>query len=341
MSKKSIIPIIIILLIFGIYIVASTILGKFKYNDDSAVGNTAGNLYNKGLFAECGGRVFFSNRNDSGALYSMKADETDYKKLVAANISYINADANHVYYYQDSNIAAAGDLSFVGNMVGVYRANANGDHVVCLNRNPAAMLTLIGNYVYFENVDDKAGTVLYKIGIDKKSPAVQLTDYIVDCSSVLDRRFYYAGMQHDHNLYVWDTSTDTSSVLMEGSVWNPTAAADAIYYMNAADGYKLYRCNTDGTSPVKLTDDRIDTYNVAGSMIYYQKNSADAPALMRMGLDGSNPEVVATGNYSNINATSQYVYFLQFKTDSPIYQTPVNGAVNVTAFNPDVIDNKK
>lgn len=340
MSKKSIIPIIVILLIFGTYIVTSTVLGKFKYNDASAVGNTAGNLYNKGLFAEYGGRVYFSNRSDSGSLYSMKSDETDYKKLVAANVTYINADANHVYYFQDSNIAAAGDLSFVGNMIGVYRADNDGGHVVCLNRNPAAMLSLIGNYIYFENVDDKKGTILCKVGIDKKQPAVQLTDYIADCSSVLDQRFYYAGMQKDHNLYVWDTRTDTASELMEGSVWDPIATADAIYYVNVADGYRLYRAAPDGTGPVKLTDDRIDTYNVVGDMIYYQKNSADAPALMRMGLDGSNPEIVASGNYSDINATSEYVYFLQFKTDAPYYRTPVDGPVSVSAFAPEVIKKK-
>ena len=338
MSRKTIVPVLVILLIFGAYIVISTLLGRFKYNDASAVGNTAGNLYNKGLFAECGGHVYFSNRNDSGALYSMNPDESSYRKLVAANVAYINADENHVYYFQDSNIAAAGDLSFVGNMIGIYRVNRNGEHAECLNRNPACMLTLIGNSIYFENIDDKKGAVLYKVRIDKKDPAQELTDYIADCSSVMNQCFYYAGMQKDHNLYVWDTRTDTSSLLMEGSVWNPTATADGIYFVNVADGYRLYKCGLDGSSPVKLTDDRVDTYNVAGNMIYYQKNSADSPALMRMGTDGSNPETVRSGNYCNINSTSQYIYFLQFGSDSPFYQTPVNGAVDVTAFDPEVVE---
>ena len=337
MSKKTVIPIVLILLIFGIYIVVSSVLGKFRYNDGSFVGNTAGNLYNKGLFAECGGRVYFSNRNDSGTLYSMNADETDYKKLIEANVTYINADKNHVYYFQDSSVKGNGDLSHFVNMTGIYRTGTTGKQTVCLDRTPACMLVVIGNYVYYENIDNKKGTELSKICIDKKSPSVLLADHVVDPSSVMGQCFYYAGMQDDHNLYVWDTRTDTSNVLLEGSVFNPIATADAIYYMNVADNYRLYRCNTDGSSPVKLTDDRVDTYNVVGNMIYYQKNSTDSPALMRMALDGSSAETVMDGNYTCINSTSEYVYFLRYDTTGPFYQTPVNGAVNVTSFNPDII----
>ena len=46
------------------------------------------------------------------------------------------------------------------------------------------------------------------------------------------------------------------------------------------------------------------------------------------------------GNFTDINSTSEYVYFLRFDTDSPVYQTPVSGDINVTAFNPDVIKKK-
>ena len=157
---------------------------------------------------------------------------------------------------------------------------------------------------------------------------------------MLDGSFYYAGTVKDHNLYRWDTASDTSSVVMEGSVWNPIATSDGIFYMNVNDNYRLYRCGSDGSDPTKLTDDRIDCYNLVGDKIYYQKNSADSPALMRINTDGSDPETVMAGNFTDINSTSEYVYFLRFDTDSPVYQTPVSGDINVTAFNPDVIKKK-
>ena len=50
-------------------------------NPPGTVGNTAGNLYNSGLFCEYDGTVYFSNAADNGALYSMNVDETEVKKL--------------------------------------------------------------------------------------------------------------------------------------------------------------------------------------------------------------------------------------------------------------------
>ena len=76
---------------------------RVKFNDGTAVGNTAGNLNNNGLFCEWNGTVFFSNPYDQGCLYSMSPNETNFQKLTTASVSSINADDNYVYYYLDSS----------------------------------------------------------------------------------------------------------------------------------------------------------------------------------------------------------------------------------------------
>lgn len=69
----------------GLAFIAVTVYMLFsqrvKMNEGYVTGNTAGNLYNGGLFCESEGVIYFSNLYDDGCLYSMLPDETDIKKL--------------------------------------------------------------------------------------------------------------------------------------------------------------------------------------------------------------------------------------------------------------------
>ena len=99
MSKKGkkFIPILIILLVFVVLYLLSLWGHQVKRNVGTVVGNTAGNLYNKGLFCELDGTVYFANAYDGYALYSMNSDETNLKKLKSSVSSYLNADDNYLY----------------------------------------------------------------------------------------------------------------------------------------------------------------------------------------------------------------------------------------------------
>ena len=75
---------------------------KVPKNPPGTIGNTAGNLYNNGLFCENDGYVYFANTYDSSALYRMRPDESEIKKLVYTEVSNINADGKYLYYYQEA-----------------------------------------------------------------------------------------------------------------------------------------------------------------------------------------------------------------------------------------------
>ena len=335
MNKKATILIIIVFLLLAGGSFLSLYMGRVKYNDANATGNTAGNLYNKGLFCEDEGLVYFSNPYDGNALYSMTPDETDFKKLLDYHVTYINSEGSYLYYYQDSSRASA-NLGFAGRMVGIYRAKKSGKQVTCLTRDPSCTISLAGNYLYYQHYGDTDAVTLYKTKIDKKEN-LQIADYIIDPSSVKDGCIFFAGTKNDHSLYMLDTATDEISTVYEGSVWNPTADGDYVYYMNVQDDYKLYRYCLSSGEDIKLTDDRIDTYNLAGDYIYYQKNSTTEPALKRMRTDGTEPELVMDGNFEHINATSKNVYFNTYDAPSPIYKTAVSGAIDVQVFDAPVL----
>ncbi len=333
MKKKDKSPIIFIAIIavIVIVVVAWTLISKRLITvPEGTVGNTAGNLNNRGLFCEYDGKVYFSNAYDNGALYVMNPDESGMKKLNNAQAEYINAGGNFLVYYQKGS-TGSGDLKFIGAMNGVYRCKLNGKNAVCLDDDPSGTVLLIDNYVYYAHYDTDTALTLRKIHLNK-TKAETLTDYWVNPACFSNGKIYYNGTTEDHNLYTYNIDTNVSSTILEGNMWNPVVVGDFIYYQDLADNYKLCSYSMLDGSIETLTQDRVEFFNIYETMIYYQSNSTTDPALKRMSLDGSGLEVVYPGNYCNINITSEFVYFNEFNADFPVYKTSTFGPVNVQTF---------
>ncbi len=328
---------IIITTIIAIIVIAAFTLSilsqRVILNEGNVTGNTAGNLNNGGLFCEKNGTIYFSNLYDNGCLYSMNADGTDLKKLTASGVSSINADDHYLYYYMDSSKAGTG-LGYMQRTYGIYRSRLDGSDSECLKRGNAITLQLCGNYLYYQNFDNdnKNGTELFKIKIDKKED-LRIADYNINPACCLEGNIYFNGMEEDHYLYALNTVNDTISLVWNGgNVWNPVYENGYFYFMDVDNHYRLCRYSPSANVVEILTHDRIDFYNVYGDMIYYQKSSESEPALMRMHTDGSSVETVANGVYKNINITAHYTYFVPYDADTELYRTPTFGGINVTAF---------
>ena len=67
--------------------------GRTYFNTSYVNGNTAGNLYNNGLFCEHDGTIYFSNPDDNYHLYSMDITGGNVKKLQNDIVSYIRTNA--------------------------------------------------------------------------------------------------------------------------------------------------------------------------------------------------------------------------------------------------------
>ena len=102
-SKKPVIGIFVVVLIIALFLLFKQMGNKVTLSAEGLIGNTAGNLYNGGLFCEYEGRIYFSNPDDDYALYSMKTDLSDLKKLYNDYARYINVDENYVYYTRMNN----------------------------------------------------------------------------------------------------------------------------------------------------------------------------------------------------------------------------------------------
>lgn len=318
----------VILALLIVIIVLST---RIPLNDESTVGNTAGNLNNGGYFCEHDGRIYFANAYDNYSLYSMNPDETDIKKLHGGSSSYINAGGNYLYYVTIGNTDSGDNNSFRG-AYGIYRSKLNGKDVTGMDRCYVAAMQLCGNYLYYEKIDTKTSMSLEKIKIDKKDKQTVNPTAPINPNCYVNGTIYYNGTERDHYLYALNTSNDSASVVWQGNIWNPIYQDGYVYYMDVPNNYRLCRYSLYNDVVEILTNDRVDTFNVYESYIYYQTNSDTSPALKRMYIDGSYQEVVSPGIYQNINITSQYVYFNTFGAPTPIYKTSTFGGVNVTTF---------
>lgn len=302
-------------------------------NPEDTVGNSAGNLYNKGLFCEAGDKIYFANAYDNGSLYCMNTDESEITKLHDGNIQYINAGNNYLYYFLANSPEGNQGLGYVRGISGLYRIRTNGSDPTGLSRDAAGCVKLLGNTLYYQHYEKETGVTLHSIETNRKNDTLINNSAIIPAASS-GTKLYYAGMEEDHNLYTIDLTTGSSAIELQANLCYPVVEGSYLYYMDLDSDYTLCRVNlmVPSQGAERLTTDRVDTFNVYGNTIFYQRNSESEPALIRMNLDGSNPEIVAEGNYTNINCTGNYTYFTSFGSSVPIYKTSTYGSINVTTF---------
>lgn len=340
MKKK----LIRILIIVGILVaVIGTIIYRIskhiRYNDTYVNGNTAGNLYNAGLFCENNGTVFFANPDDHNRLYSMDSNGKNLKKLNNDSVMYINADSNYVYYVRN-NTKDNVDYSFFSyNNNSLCRVSRSGGDAAILDEAPCIYASLLGNYIYYLHYDTETATTLYRVKIDGKELKQVFPYYVFNCST-LGEYFYYNGMQNDSNVYQYDTSNGTDSLYYSCNAYKPIVTDDSdLFYMDVDNNYALVHANPNSKEPDTLTTDSLDCYNVYGSYIFYQKYSKKDPAFCMIKNDGSEKKELASGTYTNINITSYYIYFRDYYSGETFY-TSTNKPGEINAFHPGVIEDK-
>jgi hypothetical protein len=152
-----------------VVIVASTaivlLVGRalfFSNGGSENSGNSVGNIVNGGLFAMQGNRVYYSSNN---AIYSMKADGTDRRKLCDEFALYINVLGSRIFY------------SGTG---GIYSMKTNGAGKRKLCDDWAFYISVVGDRIYYSGLNE--GIYSMKTdGTDKQ----ELCDDSLNCITVV------------------------------------------------------------------------------------------------------------------------------------------------------------
>ena len=330
--NKRIIAIIVSILTIGLIIgmvVLSNYLSRIPENPADTIGNTSGNLNNKGLVCEHDGVIYFANLNDNHYLYKMNSDASDPVLVAEVPVAYINAGGDYIYFYFDD----PGGTKFMGvsgRMSGIFRIKKGEKDFVCLDKCTSGILNLIGSTLYYEHYDNTNGMQLYHTDLEGKDKGLAV-DEIINPACVINGDIYYSE-QDSQKLKVYRPGDSEGRVYMDYAMYNPVVDGSDLYFMNMNDDYCLYRYSMATGDLTKITNERIDTFNVYGSVIFYQRNHD--PALIRVNTDGSNPVIVASGVFENINCTSTYTFFSPFKEDQLYVTYTFGGNGGASKFNP-------
>ena len=331
-NLKALLITLCVLLVISGFFVARFLIERSHMNADDHVGNTAYNLNNGGKFCEIDDMVFFANSYDLDALYVMKSDETDIKKITSTSVLSINADKYRVYYSMSSKSNGQG-LGYVRKSAGLYSIDHKGRSSICYTTNPVAQALLYGNTLYYQNYIKNSGTTIYAISTDRKNNR-EVLDQFVTFTNPYWGYIYYGNMSNDHHLYVFDPVTMQSDDYWAHDVYMPVMDSDGwIYFIDPKTDYELHRYNPQSETEETIADERIDFYNKYGDIIYYQV-SVGSPALHRIKADGSDDMILAEGVYNDIQTTSNYVYFRPYDNDTVTYHANHYGTIKVEQFEP-------
>lgn len=335
--KKIVIGIIAVLLCVLIFFGSNLFQTETKMNQGYINGNTAGNLYNGGLFCEYNGVIYFSNPNDNGKLYSMDSNGQNLKKISDDNATYINVDDNYIYYIRNNSDPSLnfGFVAFHRNAL--VRIDHDGEHLLLLDTEPSLYASLIGNYIYYVHYDTNDASTLYKVRIDGEEQQKVMDEAVFTCNAD-GQFFYYNGMSTDGSIHRYDTVSDTSAIIYSGNCFQPIVKDGVdVYYIDGNTDCSIVHTNINFDNPTYITRDSVDSYNVHGSYIYYQRFEENGESgLCMIKNDGTEYQLLRKGDYCDIHVTSYFVFFRDYHTRE-MYYFPRSNPSLIEKFNPGVI----
>lgn len=335
-KRSTLILIAVVILIIGTVFIISAFRGRTLKSSPGQAGNLTGNLYSLGLFCENDGRIYFSNFNDDGALYSMSSDLTDFRKLSSDKVRYINADDYYIYYSRMNNLREDNGrdlLRLYPN--GLFRIRKNGRRLKMLYNDIIGTAAVNSNYVVYQRFTDKGRVNIICSDISGDGETVLAED---DCIavSIYDGLLYYSGVRNDHSIHSVGLADGGSRVAFEGSTYMPAASDKGIYYIATTDNYTIHLIDSLGNDS-RITDCRCSSYNISadGRYIFYQRDDGEENGIEMYDTSDRSCTHIYDGDFKNINLAGGYCFFFSFDEET-VYAYKPGGSLNI--FNPPCLE---
>ena len=332
-----IVPIVLAVLIIGI--IAYSCLSELTLKSEPLiVGNTAGNLYNYGLFCDDGERIYFSNYLDQGLLYSMSRDLDDFKYITNDVARYINHDDHYLYYSRMNNLKDTSARSiFVFYSNGVFRISKDGLRQRMLWNNPIGSLLYFNGHVFYQYYNEGEKLSIHMTDIDGKEHIKLDSDESV-AVSVYNKNVYYSAVTRNRNLYSINPEMQMTVKALDGSFFNPVVTDGGVYYIDVEDKYRIKYCKLNGSETETVVDEKCSSYNMTedGRFIYYQVDeNSDRNGVYMLDRRSGESICLRQGNYKWINLAGDYCFFYD-SNETTVYCGRIGGG-SVSIFNPPVL----
>ncbi len=334
MKKKIIIILAGIVVLIVIICIIIGINSKIPDNNETATGNTTGNLYNNGLFCEADGYIYFSNPDDKNTLYKMDSECNNLEKLCTDKVSQINVCGDYIYYAR-FNFEKGVEVVFRSSLYGIYRIKTNGSRAYTIYNGIIGGIYMLGNNVYYQNYSEQNIFNFSKVSIrGNDNRIINQTGFLPACS--LGKTMYFADIYDSHNLMKYDVDTEQVSTYKEGNYYLPNIYNGYIYYIDLDNNRALTRMKlSDESIEVIDSEDKVINYNIGNNEIFFQaENNETEHKFCRVNTNGSNKMTIADGDFCNINITSKYIFVYKISnSEEVLLRMPIDGT-ELSVYNP-------
>lgn len=275
-------------------------------------GNSNGNIINKGMIAENGDYIFFSNISDKGKLYRMKADGSGKVKLCDDSSLYINVSNGWVYYRNEDDNGK------------IYKIKPDGSERKCLNDEDSIYIKTDGQFLYYCSLSNNSR-------ITRLEPSSGKTKVVCDDSAsylnLADGWLYYSNEDENNSLYKISVNGNKKILLSKDMCHLIDVFDNWIYYSNYSDDFKLSKMNIDGKNKSVLDENACSSINVYGDFVYFNctDNKYGDSGLFKVKTDGSSREKLNSEFSDYINASGEWVYFINGYDKNLLYKVKSNG----------------
>lgn len=302
-----------------IFVLIGKISSRLVENPEDYCGNTAGNLYNRGLFVEDENYIYFANVSDYFRLYRMDKNLTEAVRLQSDSVEYLNIDSeSQNIYYSRINYR----MNTTGNNVldlknkGIYRLSLKKNNINCLFSDTCGSVTLAGNELLFQVHGSDGDYDLYSLKTSvKNSKQVLLSNLCMNPVNYYQSSVYYAGVENDHYLYAYQPSTEATFTAAEIDCYLPISGRDGVYFLSLAHDYALYLLPHTSDEATKIIDELICTYNLSAdeNVLFYQTDKKKENQLVRYDIYSKDHTVIMEGDFKNLNTIGNYLFFTDFQ----------------------------
>lgn len=310
---------LIVLSVLVIAVLLIKITSRVPENPLDYAGNTAGNLYNRGLFAEDETYIYFANVADNFRLYRTTHDLTDTVRLNKDSVEYLNPDASSTYlYYSRINYRQNTNGNTVFDLLdsGIYRYNLKNEGLSRLYTETCGMVLLGGNNLYYQTHGSDGNYDFYSLATNKNDAKAHLitNDYILP-ANYQNGLLYYSGVTEDLGLYSLNPESGASSRFADVDCYRPIVTDSGTYFLSLTYEYALFYLPHNSNTATSITNERVSSYNISsdGRTLFYQIDGGDNNRLCRYDIATGQESELLQGNFSNLNTVSHYLFFTDFE----------------------------
>ncbi|MCL2053863.1 MAG: DUF5050 domain-containing protein [Oscillospiraceae bacterium] len=289
----------------------------YDFGGTISMGNTSGNIVNKGLAAFDGEWIYYSDPADGYRLRKMSIDGSVNQLLSNEQAININVLDGIVYFTCVSFNKYA------------YRIFPDGTGEDDFPGNDANFLTVADDgWFYYSRYHG-----IYARNITNYRNNMEPGEFYInrmiwdwgDEISLADGKIFYINKEKDA-LYSMARDGKNVSLTADERCAYINAVDGYVYYSSTDEGLKLCKISYDGTGKTVLLDYRTEYINVSDGFIYYSSYApGENGSLWRMRTDGTEKTKISNDRCRFINVIGNVVFYSNMNDSDSLYMISTNG----------------